>query len=178
PRSALQASVFFREAARLTGAREYTVPSGRSNLLYTDEDQASSAGLEVSYIHAPDEQRRIEVHYTLMQAWGYESRPEGDPYGPTREVRSTPIAEEPLSWDRRHALAFVGVLRWKRWSWAWSSLVGAPLPWTPKPFRQQVTDLSIVNSRRFEWTETTNFNAQFSPPYVFGLTFGVEARNL
>ncbi|MBI3539067.1 MAG: TonB-dependent receptor plug domain-containing protein, partial [Candidatus Eisenbacteria bacterium] len=178
PLWAFQASLFYRDAAQLAGAREYVLPSTRPNLRYTDQDQASSAGLELSLLHAPDDRRRIEIHYTLMRAWGFEARSEGDPYGPTRDIRMTPISEMPLSWDRRQSLGFLGALRWRRWSWAWSSVVGAPLPWTPKPFRAPVTDLATVNSRRFEWTETTNFNVQYAPAHALGLELGLEAKNL
>jgi hypothetical protein len=178
PAWALQTSAFYRDVARLPGARTYQVPFGRPNLRYTDEDLASAAGAELSLIHSPDERRRIEIHYTLLRAWGHESRPEGDPYGPVRERRATPIAERPLSWDRRHAFAFTGVSVWRRWSWSWSTVIGSPLPWTPKPFRAPVTDLSTVNSRRFAWTEATNFAAQHTPPWAFGLELGFEVRNL
>jgi hypothetical protein len=178
PAWAFQTSLFYRDAARLAGAREYQVTGGRANLRYSDEDQASSAGIELSVFHAPDDRGRLEIHYTVMRAWGYESRPDGDPYGPTREIKSTPIGETPLSWDRRQTMGFLGTMRWKHWTWAWSSVVGAPLPWTPKPVREPVTDLTSINSRRFAWTETTNLAVQYAPRYALGLTFGVEARNL
>lgn len=178
PAWALQTAAFYRDVARLPGARTYQVRFGRPNLVYSDEDDASAAGVELSLVHSPDERRRFEIHYTILRAWGHESRPEGDPYGPVRERRATPIAERPLSWDRRHALAFTGVSAWKHWTWAWSTVIGSPLPWTPKPFRAPPTDLSAVNSRRFGWTEATNFAAQYRPRWAFGLELGAEVRNL
>ena len=65
-----------------------------------------------------------------------------------------------------------------RLSLAWSSLVGSGLPWTPKPRRQQLADVTVVNSRRWRWTETTNLDLKWSPPMALGLRFGVQARNV
>jgi hypothetical protein len=175
---AMQSSFFFRDLARIAGARDYRIPGGEMNLRYTDEDQGSAAGFELSLIHARDERRRLEVHYTLMHAWGYESRAEGDPYGPVRDARTPPIGEQPLSWDRRHSFVFSGAWEWNGVMLSWSSLVGSGLPWTPKPRREVLTDVNMVNSRRFGWTETSNVSAQWSPPHVLGLTFGLEARNV
>ncbi len=176
---ALQSSFFYRDVAHMAGARDYRTPGGAIDPRYTDEDQASAAGFELSLIHAAHEQRRLEARYTFMHAWGYESRPEGDPYGPLRDVSTAPFGERPLSWDRRHSLVCSGLWSWrKRWSLAWSSTVGSPLPWTPKPRREQLADLTLVNSRRFGWTETTHLNASWSPPYALGLTLGLEVRNL
>lgn len=179
PAWALQSSFFYRDLARVAGARDYQVPGGQVDLRYTNEDQASSAGFELSLLHAPDERRRLEVHYAFMHAWGYESRPEGDPYGPVRDVQAAPIGEQPLSWDRRHSILLAGMWEWrKRLSLAWSSIVGSALPWTPKPRRQQFDEVTLVNSRRFQWTETSNANLRWSPPYALGLTFGFEVRNV
>jgi hypothetical protein len=61
---------------------------------------------------------------------------------------------------------------------SWSTLVGSPLPWTPKPVREVPTDLNAVNSRRLDWTETTNVNLEWHPPFLLGVTLGAEARNL
>lgn len=178
-RWALQTSFFYRDLAQVAGARTDTLSNGEVDLLYTDEDQASAAGLELSLIHARDERHRLEVHYAFMHAWGFESRPEGDPYGPVREVRTAPISEQPLSWDRRHSLLLSGTWGWRdRLSLSWSTIVGSALPWTPKSRRQPLADVTVVNSRRFQWTEVTNVNVHWSPPYVLGFTFGLEARNV
>jgi TonB-dependent receptor-like protein len=177
--SAFQSSFFYRDLARVAGARNYQIPGGPVDLRYSDEDQASSAGFELSLVHAPDATRRIEVHYAFMHAWGYESRPEGDPYGPVRDVRTAPIGEQPLSWDRRHSILVAGAWEWRHGlSLAWSSVVGSALPWTPKPRRQVLADVTVINSRRFQWTEMSNANVRWSPPYALGLTFGYEVRNL
>lgn len=179
PAWALQFSAFYRDVALQVGARYFAVPGGPVDLRYANEDQASTAGFEFSLIHADGEERRVEAHYTWMQAWGYESRPEGDPYGPLRGDRAAPLGETPLSWDRRHSILISGSRRWRdRWSVAWSSAVGSPLPWTPKPRREALTDLALVNSRRFQWTETTNLSLRWSPPHVLGLALSLEGRNL
>lgn len=179
PEWAFQASVFYRDVAFLPGARDYRTGSGPVDLRYTDEDQASTAGFELTLVRDVGERRRVEAHYTFMRAWGYESRPEGDPYGPLREVSTAPISEQPLSWDRRHTLVVSGVWRWgSRLSVAGSSSLGSPLPWTPKPRREPPTDVTQVNTRRFGWTAVTHLGVTWTPPYALGLTFGFEARNL
>jgi outer membrane receptor protein involved in Fe transport len=179
PAWALQTSFFYRDVAHLAGARDAQTPGGAVDQRYTDQDQASSAGLELSVVHDRGEGRRLEAHYTFMHAWGFESRPEGDPYGPVRDIDAPPIAELPLSWDRRHSLVVSGVWEWRRrLSVAWSSLVGSPLPWTPKTRRVPLADVTQVNSRRLGWSAVTNVGVTWSPPYALGLTFGIEARNL
>ena len=181
PRWSLQTSLFYRDVAFMIGARDYQtpVPGGSVDPRYTDEEQASSTGFELTLAHDAGGGRRIEAHYTFMHAWGTESRPEGDPYGPGREVGIVPISEQPLSWDRRHALVASGVWSWgTRVTLAGSSSLGSPLPWTPKPRRQQPTDVTTLNIRRFGWTAVTNVGLTWSPPYAQGITFGIEARNV
>jgi TonB-dependent receptor-like protein len=177
----LQTSFFYRDVAFMAGARDYQTPGpgGRVDPRYTDEDQASSAGFELSLVREAGEGRRMEAQYTFMHAWGSESRPEGDPYGPAREVGTPPISEQPLSWDRRHSLIVSGLWSWGgRVSLSWSSSLGSPLPFTPKPRREQPSDVTTVNTRRFGWSAVTHMGATWSPPYVLGLTFGIEGRNL
>jgi len=181
PRWSLQTSVFYRDVAFMVGSRDEQtpVPGGRVDPRYTDEEQASSAGFELSLVHDAGAGRRVEAHYTFLRAWGTESRPEGDPYGPSREVGIVPISEQPLSWDRRHSLVASGLWSWgKRVTLAWSSILGSPLPWTPKTRRQQPTDVTTLNIRRLTWSAVTNVGVTWAPPYLQGLTFGVEARNL
>ncbi|MGH7730381.1 MAG: TonB-dependent receptor domain-containing protein, partial [Candidatus Eiseniibacteriota bacterium] len=181
PLWSLQTSFFYRDAAFMVGARDYQTPGpgGRVDPRYTDEDQASSAGFELSLVRDTGDGRRLEAHYTFLQAWGSESRPEGDPYGPAREVGTPPISEQPLSWDRRQTLAVTGLWRWgTRVTLGGSSRLGSPLPWTPKERRQQPTDVTKVNSRRFGWSAVTSLGVAWSPPHVLGLTFGLEARNV
>ena len=179
PDWALQASVFSRDVYGQVGAREDRLPSGPTNLLYTDLDDGHALGFEWSLVHAAGEARRLEVHYTWLQAWGNESRPEGDPYGPLRGDRIAPTGSTPLSWDRRHSLALIGSARWRRaWSLSWSTAVGSGLPWTPKPLREPLTDLGVVNSARLGWSEVTNLRVQWSPAGLHGIELGLEARNL
>ncbi len=179
PAWAMQSAVFYRDIYGQVGALDAEVPQGPINLRYVDEDQGHAVGFEWTLTHSPDVARRIEASYTWMQAWGNESRPEGDPFGAVRSARTPAIGNQPLSWDRRHTIALSGAWRWReRWQFGWSSVVGSPFPWTPKPLRQPFSDLSVVNSRRLDWTENTNVSLQWSPRYALGLTFGIEARNL
>jgi len=179
PDWALQASLFTRDVYGQVGARLERVPAGATSLCYTDLDDGHALGFEWSLIHARGERRRLEAHYTWLQAWGNESRPEGDPYGPLRGDPIAPTGATPLSWDRRHSLALIATTSWRqRWSLSWSTAVGSPLPWTPKLRRQALTDLALVNSRRLGWTEVTNLHLQWAPARLHGIEVGLEARNL
>ena len=179
PDWALQVSVFSRDVYAQVGARQERLAAGPTVLCYTDLDDGHALGFEWSLIHARGERRRLEAHYTWLQAWGNESRPEGDPYGPLRSDRIAPTGATPLSWDRRHSLALIATTSWRRrWSLSWSTAVGSPLPWTPKPRRQAFTDLGLVNSRRLGWTEVTNLRLQWAPARLHGIEVGLEARNL
>jgi outer membrane receptor protein involved in Fe transport len=176
---ALQASVFYRDVYGQVGMRNFSQHGIPDALHYVSEDDGHATGFELSLIHVAGERRRIEVHYTFMEAWGLESRPEGDPYGAVIDERATPIGTAPLSWDRRHSVMLAGIWPWrKHYSLSWSTAVGSPLPWTPKPRRELITDLALVNSRRLGWTENTNVNAQWTPRFAHGLTISLEARNL
>jgi hypothetical protein len=176
---AAQVSVFYREVYEQLGARNLAPEGLPPQSVYVSDDDASAAGFEWSLIHAAGDRRRIEVHYTFMQAWGLESLPEGDPYGTLRGLRTIPLGETPLSWDRRHSFLLSGVWPLKRdMSLSWSATVGSPLPWTPKPRREQFTDVALVNSRRLGWTENTNLDVQWKPAFAHGLELGFAVRNL
>jgi len=176
---ALQASVFYRDVYGQVGMRNFSQPGIPDGLHYVSEDDGHAAGFEWSLIHAAGERKRVEVHYTFMEAWGLESRPEGDPYGAVLDERTVPIGATPLSWDRRHSVLLSSTWPWKEdWLLSWSTAVGSPLPWTPKPRRELFADLALVNSRRLGWTENTNMNVQWTPPFAHGLMIGLEARNL
>ena len=179
PTWALQASVFYRDVYGQVGMRNFSQRGIPDELHYVSEDDGHAGGFELSLFHAAGERRRVEVHYTFMEAWGLESRPEGDPYGAVLDVRATPIGTTPLSWDRRHSVLLSATWPYRQdWSFSWSTAVGSPLPWTPKPRRELLTDLSLVDSRRLEWTENTNVDVQWTPSFAHGLTLGLEARNL
>lgn len=176
---ALQGSLFYRDVYGQVGARDAAVPQGPINMRYDDDDDGHVLGFETSLLHARGDRRRLEVRYVWMTTWGNESRPGGDPYGPVRSLRIPPIGSRPLAWDRRHSVHASGAWQWKeRLTASWSTAVLSPLPWTPKPRREPVTDLSVVNSRRLDWIENTNLNVAWTPPRALGLTFGIEVRNL
>ncbi len=83
---AAQTSVFFRNVCGQVGARNYYFRPNVAVPYYTNDDEASALGFEWSLLHTSNAARRLELHYTWMQAWGSESRPEGDPYGPVRAI--------------------------------------------------------------------------------------------
>jgi outer membrane receptor protein involved in Fe transport len=179
PAWALQVSVFYRDVYGQVGTRNFSQRGIPDELRYVSEDDAHAGGFEWSLMHAAGERKRVELHYTYMEAWGLESRPEGDPYGTVLDPRVTPIGTAPLSWDRRHSVMLNATWPWRDdWSLSWSTALGSPLPWTPKPRRELLTDLGLVNSRRLGWTENTNVDVAWMPSFAHGLKLGLEARNL
>ena len=176
---AAQLGVFYRDVYGQVGARNFAVFPGGYELRYTNQDEAHALGFEAGLLHETG-RRRAELHYTWMQTDGSESRPEGDPYGPVRGARVPPVADQPLSWDRRHTLSFSGFWPlFERWTFAWSTVIGSALPWTPKPLREVFDDPSRMNSARLDWTESTDVSLRWDPPILpVPLTFGLEVRNL
>ena len=176
---ALQGSVFYRDVYGQVGTRNIAPSTLPTQLAYEDQDDGHAAGFEWSVVRAVGERERLEVNYTFLEAWGTESLAEGDPYRPVRGEQMTPIGSTPLSWDRRHSLQLAAAWPWRNtWWFSWSTIVGSPLPWTPKPRRQALVDLGLINSERLKWTESTNVNAKWTPSFAHGLTMGLEARNL
>ena len=176
---ALQSSVFYRDVFGQIGVEDFSTPAGPTDLRYTNTDQSSCLGFEWSLVHAVSDRLRLEGSYTVMQAWGNESRPGGDPYGPVRAANTPAIGDQPLSWDRRHTFLLSGFWReGERWSMGWATAVLSPLPWTPKPLRQPLTDIAQINSRRLPWNENTNVSVSWAVPRSRGLVLGIEARNL
>jgi outer membrane receptor protein involved in Fe transport len=175
----LQTSVFYRDLYGQVGARSIAIPQGPTNLVYVDQDEGTAVGLEWSLIQAVGTRRRFEIDYTWMEAWGNESRSEGDPYGTVRSLRGPAIADTPLSWDRRHSLLLAG--SWQRseqWSLSWLTAIGSALPWTPKDRRKVPTDPALVNSQRLNWAEMTHLDLRWRPRGGKGLALGLEVRNL
>jgi len=178
PAWGLQASMFYRDVFDQIGALDFRVPTSALNLRYANDDVSHVGGLEWSVVHA-GRGRRFEASYTWMTASGNESRPEGDPYGPVRAASLPPTGDQPLSWDRRHSLSVSGAWQNRRHVVvSWSSTVGSPLPWTPKPRRQPFTDLALIDSRRLGWTENSNLDLRWSPPRAGGFSLGLEVRNV
>ena len=179
PECALQGALFYRDVWDQVGARDYTIPGGPTDMRYENADVARAVGFELSFLWSRGVSRRFELHYTWLDASGAESRAEGEPFGPLVDPRIPPTGDYPLSWDRRHSITAGGA--WSgsgRWAVAWATAVGSPLPWTPRERRQDITDLSVINSQRLGWTETTNLDVHWTPPRTRGLRLGLEVRNL
>jgi len=179
PTSAAQIAGFFRDVYGQVGARNYAFLPGAYELRYTNEDEGHVIGFEVSLLHEND-RRHAELHYTWMEAYGNESRPEGDPYGFVRGPRTPPLMDSPLSWDRRHTLGCSGYWpMFERWTVSWSTVLGSSLPWTPKPRRAPIDTLAEVNSARLGISENTDISVRWDPPvFPIPLSFGFEVRNL
>jgi hypothetical protein len=177
-RRSLQGAVFYRDLYASVGVRNHAQKGIPDGVAYVSGDDGHAGGFEWTFAWVRDERTRVDVQYTFLQAWGLESRPEGDPYVPAIDSITTPTSPTPLSWDRRHALAVSFTAPWRDLFVAWSTSVGSPLPWTPKPIRAPLDDLGLVNSRRLGWTETTNVNLQWTLRNLRNVTVGLEARNL
>lgn len=174
----LQTSIFYRDLFGEPGVRDFSIPQGPLDLRYENSDEGHAQGVELAVAHAGS-RASVSSSLTWMQAWGNESRSEGDPYGAIRDARTAPIDDRPLHWDREISLVMNGVWNAPRGVRVdWSSHVGSPLPWTPKPRRQPFTDLAAVNSRRLDWIEATNLAVSWSFPRARGLRIGLEAENL
>src|SRR5207344_3210991 len=66
--------------------------------------------------------------------------------------------------------------RW--WSLAWSTIVGSPLPWTPRPRREFQTEQADINSARLGWSEFSSLSARLKVPYARMVTLGLDVRNV
>jgi hypothetical protein len=174
-----QVALYYRDIYGQVGVRNFSYVGIPDGVKYVSEDDGSAGGCELTLMHADGPRKRLELQYTYLQAWGRESRPEGDPYVPVLQPILTPLSPTPLSWDRLHSFAFNFAWPWTKDLFiSWSTLVGSALPWTPRPIRQPLLDPGLINSRRFDWSENTNVNLQWTPSFSHGLTFGIEARNL
>ena len=179
PAWAMQTSVFYRDVFGQVGARSIEITPGVFRRRYTNDDEAHAVGCEWSLLHEGGEGRRVELHYTWMQAYGNESRPDGELFVETRGERPDAVGDYPLSWDQRHTIATSGAwtLPWRATSVSWATTVGSPLPWTPKQRREAFEDLSVTNSRRLGWTENTDLGLRWTlPRYAFAV--GLDVTNL
>ncbi len=175
-----QGAVFYRDLFGQIGAREHRDPPRPVLMRYENADDGRASGFELSLIFAREPVAHAELHYTYLEAFGSESMEEGIAYWPIQGLRPTPIGEHAYRWDQRHTLAFTAAYSSPlglRVSWA--TAVGSGLPWTPAAMRQLPTDLSLVNTRRFGWSENSSVRAEWSPRPARGkLTIGCEVRNV
>jgi outer membrane receptor protein involved in Fe transport len=179
PAWAMQTSVFYRDVFGQVGARSIEIRPNVFRRRYTNDDEAHTVGCEWSLLHEAGEGRRVELHYTWMQAYGNESRPDGELYVETRGDRPDEVGDYPLSWDQRHTIATNGAwaLPWRGTSISWATAVGSPLPWTPKQRREVFEDLSVTNSRRLGWTENTDLGLRWTLPRS-PFAVGLDVTNL
>jgi outer membrane receptor protein involved in Fe transport len=179
PAWAMQTSVFYRDVFGQVGARSIEIRPNVFWRRYTNDDEAQTVGCEWSLLHEAGEGRRVELHYTWMQAYGNESRPDGELFVETRGERPEAVGEYPLSWDQRHTIATNGAwaLPWHGTSISWATTVGSPLPWTPKQRREVFEDLSVTNSRRLGWTENTDLGLRWAVPRS-SFAVGLDVTNL
>ena len=179
PAWAMQTSVFYRDVFGQVGARSFEIGQNADQRCYTNDDEAHSVGCEWSLLHEAGEGRRVALHYTWMQAYGNESRPDGGSFVETRGERPDAVGDYPLSWDQRHTIAASGAwtLPWRGTSVSWATTVGSPLPWTPKERRELFEDLSVTNSRRLGWTENTDLGLRWTLPRS-PFAVGLDVTNL
>jgi hypothetical protein len=146
---------------------------------YENADNGHAVGVELSLLFAREPRTSAELHYTYLDASGTESVEEGLPYAPIGGLRPTPIGEHPYNWDQRHTLAFIASLAGPAGlRFAWSTVAGSGLPWTPAELRTTPPDWSLVNTRRLPWSETSVLRAEWTPRSGRPLTIGCEVRNV
>jgi outer membrane receptor protein involved in Fe transport len=176
---AAQTAVFYRDLFGQIGAREYAQPLLPVQMRYENADNGHAVGFELSLLFAREPRTSAELHYTYLDASGTESVEEGLPYAPIGGLRPTPIGEHPYNWDQRHTLAFIASLAGPAGlRFAWSTVAGSGLPWTPAELRTTPPDWSLVNTRRLPWSETSVLRAEWTPRSGRPLTIGCEVRNV
>jgi outer membrane receptor protein involved in Fe transport len=179
PRWSLQASLFYRDLYALIGARNEHPERALPQMIYRNADDGHVLGWELSLIGVEADRARVELHYTWLDARGTTSREEGVPFGPRLSARPESIGEHALDWDRRHTLALSGYWRWRHGSVAWTSVVGSPLPWSPRERWQLEVDLSQENTARLGWEETSTLSLRGFPPLVGRrFTVGLDVLNV
>lgn len=180
PLWSLQVSLFYRDLYGLVGARNTRPELAEPLLRYENVDDAHAFGTEFTLIRVAGETSRLQMDYTWQVARGSYSSEDGVPYGPLLRRRPESVGEHPLDWDRRHTIALSGF--WQAphdLLVSWSAAVGSPLPWTPALPRTEASDLSLENSRRLGWEETTNVALRWRVPGTRDhLTMGLDVHNL
>jgi outer membrane receptor protein involved in Fe transport len=174
-----QTAFYYRDLFGLVGARNARPRAAIPRLRYENADDAHASGLELTLYHDRGA-AHAELQYGYLDARGSWSREEGVPFGPRLSARPESIGEHALDWDRRHTVTLA-------WWWSrpdlgsisWSTFVGSGLPWTPRARRQLDVDLSLENTRRFPWHESTALAARWRLPWrLRPLSLGVDVRNL
>jgi outer membrane receptor protein involved in Fe transport len=178
-RWSLQASLFYRDLFGLVGARNTRPQLDIPRLVYRNADDAHALGGELSAYRVEGERSRIELHYTWLEARGTSSSEEGVPFGPRLRSRPESIGQHDLDWDRRHSLSLSLLRQSGDWSAAWTTAVGSALPWTPRPRRELEADLSLENTRRLGWEETSALSLRCNVPFTARrVTAGLDVRNV
>jgi hypothetical protein len=148
-------------------------------MVYENADDAHALGYELSATRTAGEGGAVELHYTWLDARGTTSSEEGVPFGPRRLARPEALGQHDLDWDRRHSFSLIATWRRGPWSLGWTTAVGSPLPWTPSSVHTLESDLTLVNSARLGWEETSALTARCTVP-VAGrhLTAGIDVHNV
>jgi hypothetical protein len=178
-RRAVSLALFYRDLLAQVGTRDADPRAHATRLAYLDVDEGHAVGFEVAAEHHRDEESRIDLTYTWMEAWGTQSREEGIPYGSRLGDRAQPIGDHPLDWDRRHSITLSALWPFATTgSMGWSTVVGSGLPWTPRPRRTHDADLSPLNTRRLGWSEQSALSIQWAPARRSAWSLGLEVRNV
>ena len=178
-RWSLQLSLFYRDLFGLVGTRNGSPYPRAIQLQYASADEGHAMGFEVTALRAVTESSRFDLSYTWMTARGTQSREEGVPYGTVLGDRAFPLGEHPLDWDQRHSVVLSILMQRSRWwSLGWSTIVGSPLPWTPRPRREFETEQADINSARLGWSEFSSLSARLKVPYARMVTLGFDVRNV
>ncbi len=182
----LQLALFYRDVYGLVGVRDTLVAGGLSRPRYQDTDDAHAGGFEVAFTWARNA-ARAEVAYTYLNAWGIQSREDGTAYRPAAGRYTHPAGDHPLDWDQRHTLALTASGRPRGWlGVSWITRTASARPWTPVVGFHEAFDAGqlqpyypiLLNSKRLQWSETTDLSVRATWPPRRGLTWTLDVRNL
>jgi outer membrane receptor protein involved in Fe transport len=172
--------LFYRDLFRQVSAR--TVPGpGPGGLVfrYEDDDAGHAQGFELTTAREDPGRSRVELGYTWMIAEGSESFEDGLPFYPLTLAQPPPIGEHPLAWDQRQRFTLVAAWTGRLVTASWSTAVGSGLPWTPASVTEVPTDLSLVHTKRLDWSTVSDLSLRSRLAWVLRpVTLGLEVRNV
>jgi len=202
PRWSVQLSLFHRDLFGQIGVVNDPYFTGTYRPRYANSEYGHATGVELALLAGtragatPGGTRRsvlrrflageFSLRYTLMNAYGTISGPDGWAYGPPIGFRPVAIGEHPLDWDRGPVVGFDAVWREPRvFTLAWITQASGGIRWTPTVDTLigneppgTLSNLTQVNSRQLPATERTNISLRLEPRFLRGARLLLDVQNL
>lgn len=186
PEWSVQVAAFARNVYGAPGTRLLQTGPTTWRTQFSSTDAEHAQGLECTLLRVSPGRQRLELTYTFLNAFGEESDIEGVAYGAAVGPRPMPSGERPLDWDLTHTITIGAQLHTShQYELSWTTRVGSGKPWSPVhrsggdlTWPAQYTDLSLVNSERFPWSEVTNVALRWTPRLLRGGRVLIAATNL